>query len=262
MPSLTDHLYRLSRSPVAASWVAGAGGAVAVVALAQLCLLIAAGPQLPFTPTHAATPGAVDSGPLAKWHLFGIPNAGVVLQATTLSLVLRGTVATDQQNRALAIMAEKGRPDAGYHVGEQLPGGGVLQAVHADHVIIANGGTQERLALVDPATRPQPAPNRSSVAIAPAGLAPPTGMPSSVGALSVLPVVENGRVVGGRLATPDVARIERLGLRRDDVIVSIDGTAVADPAINRTLEKGLLAGSAMTLVVRRDGRERTVRVAP
>ena len=80
--------------------------------------------------------------------------------------------------------------------------------------------------------------------------------------MSVLPVVENGRVVGARLTTPDVARVERLGLRRDDVIVSIDGTAVADPAINRTLEKGLLAGSAMTLVVRRDGRERTVRVAP
>lgn len=262
MPSLTDHLYRLSRSPVAASWVARAGGAVAVVALAQLCLLIAAGPQLPFMPTHGATPGAVDSGPLAKWHLFGIPNAGVVLQATTLSLVLRGTVATDQQNRALAIMAEKGRPDAGYHVGEQLPGGGVLQAVHADHVIIANGGTRERLALVDPATRLQPASTRSPIAVAPVALAPPTGVPSLVGALNVLPVVENGRVAGARLVTPDVARIERLGLRRDDVIVSIDGTAVADPAINRTLEKGLLAGSAMTLVVRRDGREQTVRVAP
>jgi len=262
MPSLTDHLYRLSRSPVAASWVARVGGAVAVIALAQLCLLIAAGPQLPFTPTHAATPGAVDNGPLAKWHLFGIPNAGVVLKATTLSLVLRGTVATDRQNRALAIMAEKGRPDAGYHVGERLPGGGVLQAVHADHVVIVNGGTQERLALIEPTARPQPAPTRSSVAVAPTGLAPPPGMASSAGALSILPVVENGRVVGARLATADVARIERLGLRRDDVIVSIDGTAVADPAINRTLEKGLLAGSAMTLVVRRDGRERTVRVAP
>lgn len=262
MPSLTDHLYRLSRSPITANWVARTGGAVAVIALAQLCLLMAAGPQLPFTPTLAATPATADSGPLAKWHLFGIPSAGVALKATTLSLVLRGTVATDQQDRAVAIMAEKGRPDAGYHVGEHLPGGGVLQAVHADHVVIANGGTQERLALVDPVTRLPPASSRSSVAVAPAGLASPTGMPSSVGALNVLPVVENGRVVGARLVTPDVARVERLGLRRDDVIVSIDGIAVADPAINRTLEKGLLAGSAMTLVVRRDGREQTVRVAP
>jgi general secretion pathway protein C len=261
MSSLTDHLYRLSRSPAAASWVARVGGAVAAIALAQLCLLIAAGPQLPFPPTAAAAPAAVDNGPLAKWHLFGIPNAGVALQATTLSLVLRGTVASDRQDRAVAILAEKGRPDAGYHVGEQLPGGGVLQAVHADHVVIANGGTQQRLALVEPATRPPPAPARTSAAIVP-GPASPAGIPSSAGVLSVLPVLENGRVVGARLATPDVARIERLGLRRDDVIVSIDGTAVADPAINRTLEKGLLAGSAMTLIVRRDGRERTVRIAP
>jgi len=262
MPSLTDHLYRFSRSPIAANWVARVGGAVAVIALAQLCLLIAAGPQLPFTPPHATPPRAVDDGPLGKWHLFGIPNAGVVLKATTLSLVLRGTVATDQQDRALAIMAEKGRPDAGYHVGEQLPGGGVLQAVHADHVIIANGGKQERLALIEPAARAQPASGRLPIAAAAAGWAPPAGIPSSVGAMSVLPVVENGRVVGARLTTPDVARVERLGLRRDDVIVSIDGTAVADPAINRTLEQGLLAGSAMTLVVRRDGREQTIRVAP
>jgi general secretion pathway protein C len=262
MSSLTDHLYRLSRSPVAASWVARVGGAVAVMALAQLCLLVAAGPQLPFPPARATAPAALDSGPLAKWHLFGIPNAGVVLQATTLSLVLRGTVATDRQERAVAILAEKGRPDAGYHVGDRLPGGGVLQAVHADHVVIANGGTQERLALVDPLARPQPAPRRSSVVVASAGPVPPPAMPSAVGDLSVLPVLENGRVVGARLATPDVARIERLGLRRDDVIVSIDGTAVADPAINRTLEKGLLAGRAMTLIVRRDGRERTVRIAP
>lgn len=257
MSSLTDHLYRLSRSPVAASWVARIGGAVAVIALAQLCLLVAAGPQLPFPPVRAATPAAVDNGPLAKWHLFGLPNAGAVLQATTLSLVLRGTVATDRQDRAVAIVAEKGRPDAGYHVGDRLPGGGVLQAVHADHVVIANGGTQERLALVDPAARPQPA-----VVATPAGSPPALGALSSVGALNVLPVVENGRVVGARLVTPDVARIERLGLRRDDVIVSIDGATVADPSINRTLQKALQAGSAMTLIVRRDGRERTVHVAP
>ena len=98
------------------------------------------------------------------------------------------------------------------------------------------------------------------------------------GQANVLPVVENGRVVGARITAPDVAALERTGLRRDDaafqpreafpfaggrrddVILSVDGQPVDGPGFNQALENGLRTGGDITLVVRRGGREQTVRI--
>lgn len=277
---LADHLHRLSQSPAAAAWLARLSGAIAVVALARMFLLVAGGPQLPLPAAHTAIPASLERSPVSSWHLFGVPGAETVLEATTLSLTLRGTLASDKPDRGLAIIAEKGQKDIGYHVGATLPGGGVLEAIHPDHVVILNGGKRESLALTDPrANQAAGTPNFSQAlpvnvpgqagatgaAIpaadpAAASIASPTALATAIGPMSVLPVVENGKVVGARLVTADVASIERAGLRRDDVIVSIDGSAIDDPQVNGKIEKGLRSGSGMTLVVRRDGRERTVRV--
>jgi S1-C subfamily serine protease len=80
------------------------------------------------------------------------------------------------------------------------------------------------------------------------------------GQANVLPVVENGRVVGARITAPDVAALERTGLRRDDVILSVEGQPADGPGFKLALENGLRTGADITLVVRRGGREQTVRV--
>ncbi len=278
---LVDHLHRLSQSPAAAAWLARISGAIAIVALARLFLLVAGGPQLPLLASHALAPASLERSPVSSWHLFGVPGAETALEATTLSLTLRGTLASDKPDRGLAIIAEKGQKDAGYHVGETLPGGGVLEAIHPDHVVILNGGKRESLALIDPRANrtasnpdtssilPANAPNPIIAASIAASSTPDPGtsantysaaLGTAIGPVSVMPVIENGKVIGARLATADVASIERVGLRRDDVIVSIDGSAIDDPQINGKIENRLRAGIGMTLVVRRDGRERTVRV--
>jgi type II secretion system protein C len=278
MIHVVDHLHRLPQSPTAALLAASAGGAVAVVMLARLTVLAISPPQLPLV--DAPAPVATTSNaqrPIANWHLFGVPMDDAQVAATTLALTLRGTVDSSDPALGTAIIAGQDQQDAGYHVGDILPGGGVLEAIHADHVEIRNNGRRESLALTDKPDAHQAgtiaATAQSSTALnAPAIVVGATGARSAetsaqataAAALgsqaNVLPVVENGQVVGARISVADVALLERVGLRRDDVVLSIDGQPVAAGGFNQALEERLRSGGGIDLIVRRDGREQTVRV--
>lgn len=277
MTNAADYLHRLPQSPTAAAWALRAAAAVTVVLSARLLVLVISPPQLPLVDAPAV-PATVRAGsePIANLHLFGIPSGDVQLAPTTLALTLRGTVDSTDPALATAIVAAPGQKDAGYHLGDTLPGGGVLDAIHADRVEILNGGQRESLALTDKrvgqetgsAATPAPA---SVTATAPTSDATGTAetavtaSPALAARLlarqsNVLPVLDNGRVVGVRIGVTDVALLERVGLRRDDVVTSIDGQSVADADFGKTLESRLQAGAEITLVVRRDGREQTVRI--
>lgn len=289
-----DSLQRLPQSPVAALWAMRFAAALVVVLLARLLVLAVSEAQLPLVDAPgAATAVASAPEPLASWHLFGVSGGDGQIAATTLALTLRGIVGSTVPGLATAVIAGQGQQDVGYHVGDTLPGGGVLDAINADHVVIRNQGRRESLALSDKRTAaadatgalvsPQPASEPSSStappstsgpaaatapatapvpAAAPALAAPGTaavGMALLASQANVLPVLENGRVVGARISAPDVALLERVGLRRDDVITAVDGHAVDGPGFDAALQAGLRDGGA-TLVLRRDGREQTVRV--
>ena len=277
MIHIVDHLHRLPQSPTAAAWAMRAAAAATIVLSARLLVLAISPPQLPLADAPA-TPVTVraSSEPIANLHLFGIPSGDAGLVPTTLALTLRGTVESTDPALATAVVAAPGQKDAGYHPGDTLPGGGVLDAIHADRVEILNGGQRELLALTDKRigeqagdaaeSVPSPATVTASVGHAsamaePAATASPALAAKLLAAQSnVLPVIDNGRVVGVRIGTADVALLERVGLRRDDVVTSIDGQAVADADFGKTLESRLQAGAGITLVVRRDGREQTVRI--
>ena len=279
MIHVVDHLHRLPQSPTAALWAASAGGAVAVVMLARLSVLAISPPQLPLVdaPAPLATTRSAQQ-PIANWHLFGLPMNNSQIAATTLVLTLRGTVDSSDPALGTAIIAGQDQKDAGYHVGDILPGGGVLEAIHADHIEIRNNGRRESLALTDKPDAHQAgtiaATAQSSTALNAAavvvgatgarGSAETSAQTTAAAALgsqaNVLPVVENGQVVGARISVADVALLERVGLRRDDVVLSIDGQPVAAGGFNQALEERLRNGGGVDLVVRRDGREQTVRV--
>lgn len=277
MIHVVDQLHRLPQSPTAALWTASAGGAVAVVMLARLTVLAISPPQLPLV--DAPAPVAITRSaqqPIANWHLFGLPMDDAQVAATTLALTLRGTVDSSDPALGTAIIAGQDQKDAGYHVGDILPGGGVLEAIHADHVEIRNNGRRESLALTDKTDAHQAGTvaataQSSAAANTPAIIVGATGARSAEASAqttaatalgsqaNVLPVVENGQVVGARIAVADIALLERVGLRRDDVVISIDGQPVAAGGFNQALEERLRSGG-VDLVVRRDGREQTVRV--
>lgn len=287
MNGIADRLYRLSQTPAAAAWAVAASAAAMLAALARLLLLVASAAQLP-----VADPGrapariarVATAAPIAGWHLFGVPGDALQEAATTLALTLRGTFASNVPGHGMAYIADAGGHQLAYRAGDALPGGGVLQAVHADRVLILNNGRRETLALRDEhraqaapdagaADRARPAPVSTAPSVAgaprtdmpvpaPGGVLRAAGLAALADRANVLPVVENGRVVGARISVPDVALLERLGLRRDDVIVAVNGTDIDKPGLGPLLQDSLRAGGAVGLTVRRGGQTLRIDVQP
>jgi type II secretory pathway component PulC len=75
-----------------------------------------------------------------KWF-GGIPDKAVVSDlSTAVQLELKGISKSGQSQLAGAFIAEKGKPESYYRIGDALPAGaGVLQSVYDDHVIVRNG---------------------------------------------------------------------------------------------------------------------------
>ncbi|MDZ7753713.1 MAG: type II secretion system protein N [Gammaproteobacteria bacterium] len=145
-----------------------------LVAAASLLLLAAMGwrgfsgyrhltqppPDLPASPMAANRPSP--AGPerrladVATWHLFGNPTRRaapppepqpVDAPATRLDLKLLGVLASDDRLDARAIIGAPGVPDRQYRLGDTVPAGAELAAIHRDHVLLKRNGRFETLAL-------------------------------------------------------------------------------------------------------------------
>jgi type II secretory pathway component PulC len=105
----------------------------------------------------ASTETAVQNPPMdlpeiGTWHLFGqspesVSGKGAVAE-TQLQLKLLGIMflSKDPENASGIIQADDGQQKK-YRLGDQLPGGAVLQAVEADRVLLKHGERQESLLL-------------------------------------------------------------------------------------------------------------------
>lgn len=267
---------------------------ISVLALAMLCLiqavriglLLVAGPILPLpaVASRALHPTAgAGAASIADWHLFGTPgDIQPALAASELALTLRGTFATADPGDGLAFIAGADGREHSYAVGDTLPGDAVLEAVFADYVVVRNGAQRERLSLSgreleragqslkSPAAAPVPAdpsggflttmPVFGSPDLATARAALTPAVAALMASANVLPVSENGRLIGVRLRVSDPALLERVGLRGDDVITAVNGIALDGPERRAELEAALRAGGVVTLTVRRDGTDRPVSV--
>lgn len=282
MSALADTLHRLPASPSAARAAAMLAGLLALVLLARLLLLLVSDAQLPPAAIEAAPPpaAAAPRTPLAQWHLFGLPgNAPTPATETALALVLRGTIAASDPRLGTAFIADAQGRDARYRVGDRLPGGAQLDAVYAGRVLLLNNGQRETLSLRGVAgsgmATDRPAPSSTAPERVDGGF---LSGPLAMGApdfetqraqrapdlqvlaeqANVLPVLENGRVIGVKVAVPDPALLDRVGLQPDDIITSVNGIALDDPALAPALQNQLRAGGLLTLTVRRGGHDLTL----
>ena len=70
-----------------------------------------------------------------------------------------------------------------------------------------------------------------------------------------MPVLENGRFIGVRLAgARDVPVIAQLGLQPDDVVTSVNGIALDSPERAQEVARSLAGASAVKVTVRRNGK--------
>jgi len=248
------------------------------------------------TPRVGAGSGPAPAQSIARWHLFGNtparPGAGPGAPATTLAMMLHGTLADRDPGSGIAVISDGERGERAYRAGEDVAPGVRLARVYPDHVILVHDGAEETLRLTrdqnlmpaDIVRPPSPAGPRasrtggggaaSSSAAATTGTArAPADWQATVERLrsdpdelakrvQIVPVLDGGRLTGVRLATVrDAALLERLGLRAGDVVTAVNGAPVDSIARGQQIVESLRSAASARVTVLRDGKPTDITIS-
>jgi len=237
---------------------------------------------------------------IASWHLFGDtprrPGSGPGGSASTLGLILRGTVAQNDPKAGFAVIADGANGERTFRAGEDVVSGVQLAAVYADRIVLSRGGIEETLKLprdsnLAPADVVRAAPgtassrsgtntraegNRQGSTAAPAAAAQtvkaPTDWQQTVDRLrqnpdelmrrvQIVPVLDGGKLTGVRLsAGADAALINQIGLRPGDIVTSVNGMPVDSLSRGQDIMSSLKNSSSVRVTVLRDGKPTDVTV--
>ena len=211
---------------------------------------------------------------VASAHLFGEMQSSAVPRQKTapktrLNLVLRGVIAADPMSLSHAIIARgKNGEEEVFAVGDKMPGGVIIEEVHADHVILNRSGKLETLQLIkdeDVGTVSRSASNS-------AGFLPPASPgealsnirqeilqnPTSFGNYAVPVVVKrDGKQLGYRLQPQEQGNqlMQEVGLEANDVITEINGIKLDNPQNGIGALRQLSTAKNVSLMVMRNGTE-------
>lgn len=229
-------------------------------------------------PTSQGSPAVVGgtSKPsrIVEWHLFGHArpqgqNTPRPIEApdTKLNFILRGVVFSADQAVAHAIITAGGN-ESQYTVGAKLPGNVELKEIHADRVVLLHNGRYEALRLPREASLASPsAPLRQQTP------APPPTLPnlreireellqnpqSLANLMQVSPVNQDGAFVGFRVAPGrDQAMLRQFGLQAGDIITSVNGIMLDEPAKGLEVLTNLRTADEVTVTVLRQGNEESL----
>lgn len=233
---------------------------------------------------------AADMNPLAEPEVAAAVNNrdGIEKGAreTRLALKLRGVVASSEDGLGYAVIEYQNEQDI-YAVEDKLPlpGQVVLAKVMAQQVVLDNGGTYELLELFDDSSldaqllhRPPEvqAPTASSTRAAQGDRAEGLNAamartyrdrlyqnPQSLAdVVTVSAVRENGELVGYRIAPgKEPEQFEQLGFKPGDLVTSVNGIALNDPANTLRLYQTMRSASEAVFDLQRDEQALTVSVS-
>lgn len=238
-------------------------------------VLLGAG-KPPGTPQAAAVMPAppVNVPAIVNAHLFGTGgtpatgDAGPV-SATSMSLVLVGTIANSDPKLGYAIVGESPTSAKVYAVGKTITGGTTLHEVYADRVILDRGGRLEALLLPKTYTG--------------GGLNPPVAGPAPVagdgsigGQLRQMaaqnpaaiteimrpqPVFANGQQRGYRVYPGrNRQQFVKLGLLPGDLVTAVNGTPLDDPNRGVEILQSMNSATSVTVTVERNGQTQQVTI--
>lgn len=196
-----------------------------------------------------------DISPALAFAPFGKSAVTDASQPTALPLKLKGVFAASPATLSVAYIEVGSEPAKPFRVGE-APGGGVIEGILRDRVLLRVNGRIEFLAFPDPtltadqqaaaaaqAPSAQPQPGIQTTA------APP---PAAAAALAGLAPAPGGGLQVGAAAPP--------GLRPGDVITSINGTPLTTQASAATALAAAQASGSAQVQITRDGKPVTLTV--
>lgn len=211
---------------------------------------------------------------VASAHLFGemersaLPQQPTKVPETKLNLVLRGVIAVDPMTLSHAIIArgKKGKEEV-YALGEKMPGGISIEAIHPDHVVLNRSGRLETLQLIKDedvgsitsagrgrSFLPPASPGEELAGIREDIMADP----ASFGDYAIPVIVKrDGKQIGYRLQPQQKGSelMQEMGLEASDVITEINGIKLDNPQNGMGALRQLTAADSITITVMRNGAE-------
>lgn len=197
-------------------------------------------------------PVTADITPALAFAPFGKGAATDATQPTALPLKLKGVFAASPASLSVAYIEVGGEPAKPFRVGE-APGGGTIEGILRDRVILRVAGRIEYLAFPDPAMTAEQQ-QAAAAPLAPAAPAQsPTGAASAAAAaLSAMTPAPGGGMQVGANAPP--------GLQTGDVITSIGGTPLTSPASAASAFAAAQARGSVQVQITRDGKPVTLTI--
>ncbi|WP_370519433.1 type II secretion system protein N [Alcanivorax sp. DP30] len=271
--------------------VRGMIAAVLVVALAWLLAetvwLLMYGPNQPIPEserTRLQVSGGSQSSSLSQhqvdsWQLFGEyqavasakDDAPTDAPETRLRLELLGVFQSPVPELSTAIIAEKGKEGALFHVGDSIPGNASLEEVYPDRVILRRAGRLETLrwsetALGGVSEVAQPAPSRARDQVVQQQEGGPDDMERQrrtiISQLALRPVAQGsnqGYKLGKRAPKQLLSQV---GLEADDVILSVNGHGLGTEEGDIAALESYKQTQQASIVVQRGDQQFTVNYPP
>ncbi len=236
--------------------VAGAVIVSVAVALAGLAWRIAGHASTgAVTIPSGARPVAVtaDVTPALAFAPFGKGSVTDATQPTALPLKLKGVFAASPASLSVAYIEVGGEAAKPFRVGE-APGGGTIEGILRDRVILRVAGRIEYLAFPDPTLTAEQqtaaaAPPATPAAPAQSAAAPAT---AAAGVLAAMTPAPGGGMQVGANAPP--------GLQAGDVITSIGGTPLTSPASAASAFAAAQSRGSVQVQITRDGKPVTLTI--
>ncbi len=229
--------------------------------------------------TRSAGNVSADARQISAAHIFGIAErddfapAPVTEEIENLrdtrltSLSLKGTLASNPTELAMAIIADGANEEKVYAVGDPVTSGANLHAVYADRVVLNENGVLTNLKLPKefPAATPTIArrnstiTNRAPTDVRSIRSAVTQNVSKLADVIRPTPYFVNGQQQGYRVYPGrNRAQFTALGLRPGDLIKDIDGQALNDPTQAMQIFQSLGSSDQVSVTVERNGQPQVI----
>lgn len=237
----------------------------------------------PGSASRSSAPGD-DRVDLSSLHLFGQAAASrdgtqpgaqpADAPETRLNLRLQGVFATGDGN-GLAIIAAGNAEESVFTVGDRVAGQARVNGIYGDRVILERDGTLETLKLADEGVTTRAAVNdgereargnRDLQRIAGRAQELRSRLMSNPLELARMvrfqPYLRDGELIGYRIQprAADAQLLSELGLRPTDVITSINGVELSDPAKAQQVLQQVQTADSISVSWLRDGEQRQMTI--
>lgn len=245
-------------------------------------------PTAPVTPVAVVRtdggPGrAVDVAAMQQLNLFGDLNSQPivapvetqqVIERTQLNLELQGIIAANEPEKSWAII---GRADNQklYKIGDEIDDarGVKIAEIHSLKVILNNNGNLEELWLYGEDGLKVASSAPQTYTPPPVNTGPAPDMQASVSRNQIeqaqnigdvvrfMVATENGRMIGYKVRPGRKRELfDQVGLRQDDIVVSVNGIEVNEPQKVREVYQALKNATEANLQVMRDGSTHSIQI--